>query len=279
MTSTARRLRHVASRARLVREPLRFALRELSGRPLVRFYRARRIGYRVAVRHNHPGPGLESHDTLPLWEIVARRGYEPPPRVAERLRERGEAARVVDLGGHLGYFAAFVLSEFPRASVVSFEPEPSHAELLRRCIEANGLERRWTLVEACAHTEDSRVRFLAGRSVASRAAWADEDPREAAVELPGRDVFPYIAGADLVKVDIEGGEWPILDDERFAEALPHALVLEYHSVPGLPGDNPKRAAGDRLRQLGYAVDFPADDGNPLDEPFWGRGLLWAYRPG
>ena len=265
---------HALAHARLVRQPLRFAVRELAGSRAVRFYRPRGIAHRVAVRHNHPGWGSESIDAMPLHEIVAQRAYEPPSPVAARVRDLGERARIVDLGGHVGYFGAYALSEFPLASLVSFEPEPAHAELLRRCIAENGLAARWTLVEACAHTSDGRLRFLPARSIGSRLA----EPEEAAdaAELRARDVFPHLNGADLVKIDIEGAEWAILLDPRFAEALPGAVVLEYHSAH-CPGDNPKRAAAERLRGLGYRVEFPPGDRNPPEEPFWGLGMLWAYR--
>jgi FkbM family methyltransferase len=265
------RLRAAVGGARLVREPLRFAARELLGGPVVRLYRPRGIGYRVWVRHNYPGPGSSSYDILPLREIVVEHTYAPPPGVATALR-REAAARVVDLGGHLGYFGAFILSELPRASLVSFEPEPSHAALLASCIEANELGSRWELVEACAHTADGTLPFAAGLSVRSHLAIDEADP----TELPARDVFPYLEDVDLLKIDIEGAEWNILFDERFARVLPRAIVLEYHSIPG-GADNPKRAARDALAGLGYTVVIPEGDTNPLDEPFWGRGLLWADR--
>ena len=45
---------------------------------------------------------------------------------------------------------------------------------------------------------------------------------------PRVDVFPYLAAADLVKIDIEGSEWEILADARFAGIAARVLVLEYH---------------------------------------------------
>ena len=69
----------------------------------------------------------------------------------------------------------------------------------------------------------------------------DGDADESATTLPAADVFPYLEGADLVKIDIEGGEWPILSDPRFAELEARALVLEYH--PHLcPGPDPRECA-------------------------------------
>jgi hypothetical protein len=85
-----------------------------------------------------------------------------------------------------------------------------------------------------------------------------------------QDVLDQVAAADLVKIDIEGGEWEILLDPRFAESPPRALVLEYHAA-GCPTDDPRAAALDALRGAGMQV-----------QPLWhdaaaGVGMAWAWR--
>lgn len=266
------RVAPVARYAPVVRESLRFAARELSGRRSVGVYRPRGTDVRVFVRHSYPGPGGGSQDLLPLDEVFRERCYDPPPPVARVLPR--ELRRVVDLGGHLGYFGAFVLARRPSARVVAFEPEPEHARLLRETIRLNGLHGRWQLVEACAHVRDGTLRLAAGRSVATHVP--EPGDADGTIEVEARDVFDHLEDVDLLKVDIEGGEWPILFDERFADARPRAVVIEYHSG-GCPTDNPKRAARERFRALGYEVHVPSGDPNPDFDPFWGRGLLWAWR--
>jgi FkbM family methyltransferase len=228
------------------------------------------------VRHNYPGPGPESLDNFPLEEVFGDRCYEPPAPVHAALMAVGRGPRIVDLGGHLGYFGVFVLSRYPDAHVLAFEPEPEHARLLRSCIAINGLDIRWRLVEAAAYTEDATLSFAGSRSVASHISHLGGESDDV-IPVSARDVFPHLNHVDLLKIDIEGGEWALLFDDRFGEALPGAIVLEYHSG-GCPGDNPKRTATDRLEELGYHVDAPASDETPDDRPFWGRGLLWAWLP-
>jgi hypothetical protein len=46
--------------------------------------------------------------------------------------------------------------------------------------------------------------------------------------VPVRDVFPYMQECDLLKIDIEGGEWGLLADPRFASTSAKALVMEVH---------------------------------------------------
>jgi FkbM family methyltransferase len=261
--------------APLVREPLRFAARELSGRRAVGLYRPRGTNIRVCVRHNLRGPGWDGHDQLPLDEIFRERCYDPPAPVERRLAAIAQP-RIVDLGGHLGYFGAYALTRYPDARLVSFEPEPDHARLLRRAIDVNGLADRWQLVEACAHTEDGTLKLAAGRAVGTHVVEPGWD-EGTVVEVPARDALPHLEGADLAKIDVEGAEWALLLDGRFAAAPPAAVVMEYHS-PGCPEENAKSFARRHLAELGYEVHVPADDPNPDSGPFWGRGLIWAWLP-
>jgi Methyltransferase FkbM domain len=98
------------------------------------------------------------------------------------------------------------------------------------------------------------------------------------VELPAVDALPRVAGADFVKLDVEGSEWPILADERFKADPPRVVLMEWHSVPGAEVDNPKRRAIDALAPLGYSLHHPPPFAElPTDEPLWGAGVVWAWR--
>ena len=96
------------------------------------------------------------------------------------------------------------------------------------------------------------------------------DPGVPTIRVPIRDVLGEIRDADLVKIDIEGGEWEILQDPRFRAAPPRVLVLEYHPHLGPAGD-PRQAAEEALRQAGLRI---ADIWHRDD----GYGMVWAWRP-
>ena len=67
------------------------------------------------------------------------------------------------------------------------------------------------------------------------------------------DFFVCVGGAsiDILKIDIEGGEYQLLRDDRFAQLRPNFVVLEYHgSFEEKSGDV---WCDERLRQLGYTV--------------------------
>jgi FkbM family methyltransferase len=253
-------VRHAGSAARLstfVRERARFAAAELLGLPGVRRYHLRDGGRPVLLRHG-------TIDTWVFVEMFVQRLYEPPPAVAAALERAGDPL-VLDLGANIGMFGLDALTRHPGARVIAYEPEAGNAAIHRRLVELNGDGDRWRLVEACAGARDGTVRFMAGQGPGSHIV--DGEPA-GSIELPMVDVLGQIAEADLVKMDIEGGEWGILTDPRIARAK--ALVLEYH-----PEGCPREDAAGYARELLAGHGF---DVTPIFHDEGGIGMLWAIRP-
>ena len=249
-----------ALRSSLVRERRRFAANELRRRPTTGVYRLRESGVAIAVRH-HTG------DVMVLDEIFSQREYEPPPRLAAALASLPPAPRVVDLGANIGLFGAWALGRFPAATILAMEADPENADVHRRTIEANGAGARWQLVEGFASTGPGTVRFAGGAQATSHAA----ELEEAGSEVAALDVLPYLADADLAKIDIEGAEWALLADPRFADSCPSIVVLEYHNV-GSPQADPAEAAANALRAAGHEVVHAGR------KPQFGAGLVWSFAP-
>lgn len=248
------RLRGILAVLRLAlhtRSPLAFLARQRRGAPGVHAYRLRGSGVEIHLRHGTP-------DVNTFEEVFLQRQYEPPAAAAERI---GTAPRVADLGANVGLFSAWTLAHTPGARLLAFEPDPANAAVLRRTIGANP-EADWELVEACAGNADGETRFAAGGFALSR--MGEGDTTVAVV-----DALERLRDADVVKIDIEGGEWAILSDPRFAELPARVVVLEYH--PYLcPRPDARAAAVERLAELDYEV-------LPFEHRPDGTGMLWAWR--
>ncbi len=252
-------IRHAGSARQLgglVRESPRFVLSDLLRLTGVRRYHLRRSGRPVLLRHG----------TVDVWtfaEIFSMGFYEAPLVVAERLKQAQEPL-VLDLGANIGMFGLDVLSWCPDARIVGYEPDAESAAIHRRLLELNARGDAWQLVEACAGPVDGTVTFLPGQETGSRVV-GDSEP--GTIELPMVDVMPLIAEADLVKLDIEGAEWPLLADPRLGAA--RAIVLEYHPN-GCPSDDPAGTAQELLRSHGFEI-------TPLFHHPGGVGMMWATR--
>lgn len=249
----ASRLRHGLEYGRVVRERWRFAANESMNDWRTASYRLRDGGLTISLRH-HPSPhGTPSNDTWVLREIFADGAYRVPPEV-----KLPAAPKIVDLGANVGLFTAFILSRYPAARITAFEPDADNARLLRDTVSRNGSSSGFVLHEACAMPSDGPVRFATGGHQFSHIADGSE---AGASEVPGIDVFPFL-DVDLLKIDIEGGEWALLADPRFGEA--RSVVMEYHPMM-CPAVDPRALVKRLLEERGY--DIVVDD-----EP-----MVWALR--
>jgi FkbM family methyltransferase len=254
---------------RAVRPARAFALNELTraSRPATYELRAQ-PGLRVCVRHG-------TRDVEILNEIFGATGgrlaYEPPPAVRSRLRGPIE---VVDLGGNVGLFGVDALRRWPGSRIESFEPDPANAAVLRTTAAANAGAGSWTVCEAAVSNQAGRARFETGQFSESRLAGPDGAPSgagaPATADVAVVDLFARRVPFDLLKIDIEGGEWPILGDPRLAELPAQAIVMEWHRH-ACPRVDAHAAACDALTRAGYAIveDAPA--------PHLRNGMLWAMR--
>lgn len=247
-----------ALRSSLVHEQLRFVGNELRRGPVTATYRLRESGIRVTLRH-HTG------DIMVLDEIFSQREYDFPDPVAQALAAAAHPLHVVDLGANIGLFGAWILGRFPDARIVGFEADPANAAVHRATIEANRDADSWRLIEAFAAPRAGRARFAAGEHATSHESHGDD-----AIDVEAVDLFEHARGVDFLKVDVEGSEWPLLADPRFAELPARAVVLEYHT-DGCPAPDPAAAAEEALIAAGYDV-VPGQT-----KPTYGAGIVWGVR--
>jgi FkbM family methyltransferase len=255
-----------------VRERGRFMAREALPRRAVSRYRLRDGDTTVSIRHHEHGPAAGSGDAWTLYEVFRSADYRFPEPVVAALEQRGPGLRLIDIGGNLGFFSLATLRRYPGARVTAFEPDPENASLLRSNLRDNGVDGNAEVIEACAYNSDGTLTFVGGAGSMSHAAFGGGE----GTELPAVDALPYLREADLVKLDIEGGEWALLSDPRFGEISAAAIAFEYHSV-ACPAENAREEATRRLGEAGYEVIHPRPDLFPPSGPFWGASVLWAYR--
>jgi FkbM family methyltransferase len=251
-------LRDVAA---VVREPLRLGLRRARGGAGVGRYHLRESGLVVHLRDD------VLDDLATLIQTFRQDHYVPPPEATRALEELGRPIRAMDLGGNIGMFGAWLLSHSPDASVLAYEADPANARIHALTVEANRPRVDWEVVAAAAGTEDGEARFAAGRGARSRLA-GDGDADVAVV--PVHDVLARGGDVDLLKIDVEGAEWSLLADPRFASLPARVVALEYHAERSPEGD-PRTAATALLERAGYRVAAAELVAAP------GHGMLWAWR--
>ena len=230
---------------------LRYAWWRLRGRGFTVQLQLRN-GVRLFVRPRAAG----NNDLGVAYEIFAHQYYAcPRPLPADAIR------LVVDLGANVGFSCLYWLSSFPQSGLVAVEPHPTHHAQCRLNLAANDMLGRVQLHQAAAGAAPGRM-TLSDAGTSSTIMQDDAD----GIPVEMLDVFALLAGrqVDLMKLDIEGGEYAILEDPRFAALHVPYLVMEWHGGPAERG-----WCLSRLDALDYETLELFDNGS--------HGMLWAFR--
>jgi FkbM family methyltransferase len=174
--------------------------------------------------------------------------------------------QIVDLGGNVGLSCIFWLAKYPSCRIEVFEPHPGHVAQMKRNLALSGWSDRVTVHAAAAGTAPGTMR-LCDRGSASSLLYAR--PGEPTIDVPIVDTFAIIGALDIdvLKIDIEGGEYALLEDPRFGALKVRELLLEWHQRKTTTDD--RAWTLDRLGALGYrARDL-------FTEP--GYGMIAAVR--
>jgi FkbM family methyltransferase len=236
--------------ARLLTTVPRFAINQRL-RGSMGCYRLKRSGFVVHLRHR-------TRDVAIMNEIFSAGAYEPPSRLALDGR-----LRVLDVGGNIGLFGLFALERWNVQQIRSYEPDPANARLLQATAAPH---RCWEVREEAVSNRSGSMSFILGRYSESREAVT----AEAGVAVPAVDLFDEAGNVDLLKMDIEGGEWAILEDPRLSTLDVRVVVVEWHKAQCRDADPP-----------GYAGALLADAGlvHQHESPSCSdsNGVLWAWR--
>jgi len=157
-----------------------------------------------------------SSDTELIYKILLCRGLKASYAIEPKLLAAlGEVRTVLDIGANIGVSAVYLATLFPQARVLAFEPSPANLALLQRNTAPLG---RIEVVPLALGERDGTLEFFSSEAAAnfggfSRFEAGSEAGRKTAVPVrhAGAQLAELgVAGADVIKIDVEGSEWEIL---------------------------------------------------------------------
>ena len=150
-------------------------------------------------------------------EIFLRREYD--------FVTNTESPFILDCGGNIGLSVIRFKQQHPNSSITVFEADRQIADVLRMNIECLGL-KEVEIVEAAAWTEQGQLSFLPDGADGGRIGTAPEAVTVECVRLADRITRPV----DLLKMDIEGGEFTVLEDvcQSGKVSLIKRIICEIH---------------------------------------------------
>jgi FkbM family methyltransferase len=192
--------------------------------------------------------------------VVVGLAKEYPAWLLKRLPP---GATVLDLGAHIGSFAILAARLRSDITIHSYEPSSENLRLLRQNLVLNGVEHRVATHRVAVSDGDGLVQLRVSGPTDAFNIVAPPIERlngdRSTEDVPARTLRSILRDVgterlDLLKMDVEGSEYAVLESSPDAIAKCDFVLMEWHNDPhGRRSDEWLIA---RFRQLQFDVDRP-----------------------
>ena len=226
----------------------------------------------------HQEDHLEKIFHFGLMPVHYRRPYELLHAFTEifvrgiyRFRAATDAPLIIDCGANIGMSVLNFKRQYPKAKVIAFEPDHGNFQLLSKNVTANDLPHV-TLKQAAVWTANGSISFSSEASEASHIA-ADGSGSQVVTAFRLADLLAAEERIDFLKIDIEGAEWPVIQDCAPVLGKVQHLFLEYH---GKTSETYKLAGiMNILQDAGFSV-YVQNAADALSKPFLNKTTNTIY---
>lgn len=133
---------------------------------------------------------------------------------------------IVDCGSNIGLSVLYYKQLSPGATIIAFEPDENNFQLLSKNVGVNNLTNV-TLRKEAVWKQNGKISFSANETEASHIS-NEESSANLVASVRLKDVLENMEQIDLLKIDIEGAEWEVMQDcAQSLQSIQH-LFLEYH---------------------------------------------------
>ena len=232
--------------------------------------------------HGHETDLLKFHVTFlneGVYQILLREIFFK----GEYSFEAGtESPVILDCGANIGMATLYFKYLYPKARISSFEADPVTASVLKKNVEQN------RLVDVSVHNlmlsnKEGELPFYTCEEVAGIPSMSGNPNRtlnHREILVKAGKLSTYIEGpVDLLKLDVEGGEWDVMADllESGKIKLVRKMVIEYHhKIDGQASCFSKFLS--LLEEGGFEYQIAAEGCDPISrQGVYQDFLIGAYR--
>ena len=224
--------------------------------------------YQMVV--NVSEPGLHT-DLIAYGEREVHSSAQYRSELAAISATANRPVTVLEVGGHIGYFALMAASVLGEAADIhGFEPSPENFERLQDNIALNGFEDRFTLSRmAVADTtgeatleigQFSNQNYLVGEGVHAHA----EETRGERIPVDQVSLDEYIReqgiapeAVDVIRMDVQGAEYEILEGARSILGADDSLLIFMETHPNYVPAEKQRQLTSWLSEAGLQPVYSA----------------------
>ena len=159
-----------------------------------------------------------------FYDIFWRSIYQLP------VSSLANAKTIVDLGAHIGMAAAYFNLHCPQAKVYCIEADDSNFELLTWNLQP-GIAAKQIVAVHAAITDKNALVYLqkSARSYNSQLAGSITNFPVKGIRMEQFLLEHHITHIDIIKIDIEGAESFLFNDDTAWLSIPDTIIIEIHS--------------------------------------------------
>lgn len=187
---------------------------------------------------------------------------------------------VVDIGAHIGAFTMLAALRAKAGRIFAYEPTPENFELLSENVTLNRLRNVLIFPLAVGARKGKLKLTLAPNNTGGHTAFPKEGSPGRYICADGttlEDIFERhgLRRINLLKIDCEGGEYPIVlgTRPRYLRRI-DCLLIEQHLTPPISELYSENSIRKRLRECGFSVHLQREVFYPDEGRFW---LIRAVR--
>jgi len=197
------------------------------------------------------------------------------------------APRILDCGANIGLASIYFTRRYPHAKVTAFEPDPRLASICRSNLALSSGRGDVDVHAAAVWTAEGMLEFVCEGTDSGAIASLDSPVEGPVARVPSIRLRDWLnEPVDLLKLDVEGAELPVLEDCGDRLSKVRAMFVEVHESN--PGRRQTGAMFDLLTAAGFVFDVNALTPLPwrsaqVQSPFENLSLSWvatirAWRP-
>ena len=182
----------------------------------------------------------------PQWDEIFVHG-------ALSFKSSTSAPRILDCGANIGLASIYFKRQYPDARVTAFEADPALASICRRNLGSCGYDDV-ELMDAAVWIATGPLEFVCEGADSGAIAAIEPSVNGPRTAVPAVRLSDWLQEPiDLLKLDVEGAELPILEDCRDRLHNVRAMTIDLHEFN--PGHRQTGAVFELLSSAGFQFDM------------------------
>lgn len=164
--------------------------------------------------------GLAFYDTY--REVFEKNIYE--------FKTNSTKPIIIDCGANMGLSVLYFSKKYPKAEIITFEPDENVLPFLEKNLQSQNLNNV-KLNKKAVWTEEAELKFYTDNGLGGRIEkeYMNQTPK-IIKSLRLRDFLQSVTPIDMLKIDIEGSEYKVIQDCEDVLFNVNHIFIEYHSI-------------------------------------------------